>query len=178
MARSMGDNTAQDLGRLTLNPLKHLDMFGSILLPLMLLIVGSPVMFGYAKPVPYNPNNLSDRKFGPAKVALAGPLSNLFLAVLFGLTLRFLSNVFPSSFAPELFAYIIGVNLFLAVFNLVPIPPLDGHWLLMAVLPPQFVRLRVFLYRYSLPLLFLFIFFGFSFLIPIVNFLFKLIVGI
>src|SRR3989338_7191179 len=101
MANSLGDPTAKNLGRLTLNPLKHLDFFGSILLPLFTFFAGGFV-FGYAKPVPYNPNNLRDRKYGPAKVAIAGPLSNIILAILFGLTLRFLPDIFSSSLIPDL----------------------------------------------------------------------------
>jgi len=174
----MGDNTAKNMGRLTLNPLKHMDMFGSVMLPLFLLLAGSPIMFGYAKPVPYNPNNLSDRRYGPAKVALAGPGSNILLAVLLGLTLRFLPDVFITPVAQQLLANIVAINLTLALFNLVPIPPLDGHWLLMTFLPVRFAGLRVFLYRYSMPLLFLFIFFGFGLLFPIIDFLFRLIVGV
>ena len=98
MAQSMGDTTARDAGRLSLNPIKHLDLFGSILLPLMLLAIRSPFLFGYAKPVPYNPLNLSDQRYGQAKVAMAGPLSNFILAILFGLVLRFL----PDSVGPLL----------------------------------------------------------------------------
>ena len=105
MAQSMGDTTARDAGRLTLNPIKHLDLFGSILLPLMLIVIRSPFLFGYAKPVPYNPLNLSDQKYGPAKVAIAGPLSNFILAILFGLVLRFLpDSVGP--LLPDLLAYV------------------------------------------------------------------------
>ena len=89
VANHLGDPTAKNLGRLTLNPFKHLDLFGSVLLPLMTFFIGGFV-FGYAKPVPYNPNNLSDRKYGPARVALAGPLTNIAIAVLFGLVIRFL----------------------------------------------------------------------------------------
>src|SRR3989338_7007931 len=88
MADSLGDPTAKNLGRLTLNPLKHIDMFGSVLLPLLLFIVRSPFIIGYAKPVPYDPTQLVDRKYGPAKVALAGPASNVVLALIFGLSLR------------------------------------------------------------------------------------------
>src|SRR3989344_1629767 len=137
-ANSLGDPTAKNLGRLTLNPLKHLDVFGSVVLPLFLFFISSPFIFGYAKPVPYNPLNLTDRKYGPAKVAIAGPASNISLAVLFGLTLRFLPDIFSSSLVPELLSIVVMLNLFLAIFNLFPIPPLDGHWLLLTFLPPRF----------------------------------------
>jgi Zn-dependent protease len=178
MADSLGDPTAKNLGRLTLNPLKHLDMFGSVILPLFLLIAHSPFVIGYAKPVPYNPNNLSDKKYGPAKVALAGPASNLVLALVFGLSLRFIPDVFTSPLIPQLFSIIISWNLVLAIFNLFPIPPLDGHWLLMTFLPARFNAVRVFLYRYSLPLLFVFIIFVFPLIFPLVSILYRLITGI
>src|SRR3989344_344850 len=144
MADSLGDPTAKNLGRLTLNPLKHLDMFGSVLLPLLLLIARAPFIIGYAKPVPYNPANLRDRKYGPAKVALAGPASNIILALLFGLTLRFLPDIFSSSLIPQLLSIVVTLNLFLTIFNLFPVPPLDGHWLLLTFIPNGFEALRVF----------------------------------
>src|SRR4030043_69533 len=90
MANHLGDSTAKYAGRLTLNPIKHLDLWGSLIIPLSLLIIGSPILFGYAKPVPYNPFNLKNKKWGPAMVAAAGPGSNLIIALLFGLTLRFI----------------------------------------------------------------------------------------
>src|SRR6266404_9934624 len=88
-AEMLGDPTAKNLGRLSLNPIKHIDLFGSIILPFLLFIT-TGFAFGYAKPVPYNPNNLTDRKYGPVKVALAGPAVNIALALLFGLSVRFL----------------------------------------------------------------------------------------
>jgi len=178
MADSLGDPTAKNMGRLTLNPLKHLDMFGSVLLPLLLFIARAPFIIGYAKPVPYNPQNLSDKKYGPAKVALAGPASNIALALVFGLSLRLMPDIFTSSLIPELFSFIIFLNLALAVFNLFPIPPLDGHWLLMTFLPARFSGIKVFLYRYSLPLLFVFIIFIFPLIFPLVSFAYELITGI
>ena len=178
MADSLGDPTAKNLGRLTLNPLKHLDMFGSVLLPLLLFLAHSPFLIGYAKPVPYNPQNLSDQKYGPAKDALAGPASNIVLALIFGLSLRLIPDIFTSSLIPELFSFIILLNLVLAIFNLFPIPPLDGHWLLMTFLPVRFNVLKVFLYRYSLPLLFVFIIFIFPLIFPLVSVLYRLITGI
>lgn len=177
VAYSLGDPTAKNLGRLTLNPIKHLDMFGSVLLPLISFMLGG-FIFGYAKPVPYNPLNLQDRKYGPAKVALAGPASNIALAVLFGLTLRFLPDVFSSSLVPELLGVVVMLNLFLAIFNLFPIPPLDGHWLLMTFLPAKFAVARTFLYRYSFVLLLFFLFFIFPLLMPFVRQLFYLLTGI
>ena len=177
VAYSMGDPTAKNLGRLTLNPLKHLDMFGSVLLPLISFFLGG-FIFGYAKPVPYNPLNLRDRKYGAAKVALAGPASNVLLAVLFGLTLRFLPDIFSSSLVPELLGIVVMLNLFLAIFNLFPIPPLDGHWLLMTFLPARFEAAKLFLYRYGFLLLLFFLFFIFPLLAPVIRGLFQLLTGI
>lgn len=142
VALRLGDETAKRFGRLTLNPLKHLDPVGSVFLPLLLFITRSPVILGWAKPVPYNPNALyKDYKYGPLKVALAGPFSNLAIAFIFGLTVRFSTAVFdPVTLA--FFSFIVFLNCLLAVFNLVPIPPLDGSKILTAVLP----------YKYSLAL--------------------------
>ena len=177
VAYSLGDPTAKNLGRLTLNPLKHLDMFGSVLLPLISFFLGG-FIFGYAKPVPYNPLNLRDRKYGAAKVALAGPASNIALAVLFGLTLRFLPDVFSSSLVPELLGVVVMLNLFLAIFNLFPMPPLDGHWLLITFLPARFEAVKIFLYRYGFLLLLFFLFFVFPLLSPLIKKLFQILTGI
>lgn len=175
-ANSMGDNTAKALGRITLNPLKHLDFFGSIMLPIFTLWLGGFV-FGYAKPVPYNPANLNDKKYGPAKVAIAGPAVNLIIAVLFGLVLRFMPTSLEITLLPELFSFVVILNLVLAVFNLVPIPPLDGHWLLLTFLPERFVAFKAFLLRYSMPLFLIFLVFIFPLIYPLINLLFRVIVG-
>ena len=113
----LGDPTAKYAGRLSLNPLKHLDPVGSFILPLFLIMTGSRIIFGWAKPVPINPYNLRDTKRGEAKVALAGPVVNLAVALVFGLALRFFP--FLVSF-PELhliFSYIVYINILIAVFN-------------------------------------------------------------
>jgi Zn-dependent protease len=183
-AFALGDPTAKYMGRLTLNPLKHLDPVGSILVPLITTWAGLP--FGWAKPVPYNPYNLRDQKYGPAMVGAAGPLSNIALAVVFGLMLRFfptISGVTGSASAQvlqsfgEIFLMIVRVNLVLAVFNLVPLPPLDGSKLLFAVLPYKYKYVEALLEQYGMILLLLFVFFGFQYIIPIVDALFRLIVG-
>ena len=176
VANSMGDNTAKDLGRITLNPLKHLDWFGSVLLPLFTFWIGGFV-FGYAKPVPYNPANLNDRKYGPAKVALAGPAVNIIIAGLFGLVLRFLPMSLEATMLPQLLSFIVLLNLILAIFNLMPIPPLDGHWLLLTFLPTRFTAVKVFIMRYSLVLFFIFLIFIFPIIFPLINLLFRVIIG-
>jgi len=140
MALRLGDDTAKRAGRLTMNPLKHLDPVGSVFLPLLLFFARSPILFGWAKPVPYDPNALyKDYKYGPLKVALAGPFSNLALALFFGIIVRFGSGVLGTE-ALGFLSFIIFLNCVLAVFNLIPIPPLDGSKILSAILP----------YRYSM----------------------------
>lgn len=127
-ANILGDSTARDEGRLSLNPLAHLDPMGTILL----LLIG----FGWGKPVPFNPYNLRDQRWGPALVALAGPLSNLGMAIIGSLALNFVLET--GSLVPkglEIFLNIfIYLNLILMVFNLIPIPPLDGSKVLFAIL--------------------------------------------
>lgn len=135
-AEYFGDSTARDAGRITLNPIPHIDPFGSILLPLLLLAVGSPIIVGAAKPVPVNFNNLRNPKRDMALVSLAGPLSNFLLAILFGLIIKLgLSN---SISGPILVTGIV-LNLVLGVFNLIPIPPLDGSKIVASFLPTEWV---------------------------------------
>ena len=176
MANSLGDTTAKDLGRITLNPFKHLDWFGSVLLPFISYWAGG-FIFGYAKPVPYNPANLRDKKYGPAKVALAGPAVNIVIALLFGFTLRFLPASLEVTILPQLFSFIVNLNLVLAIFNLMPIPPLDGHWLLLTFLPNRFAATKVFILRHSLVLFLIFLFFIFPLIYPLISLLFRAIVG-
>ena len=179
MANYLGDPTAKYAGRLSLNPIKHLDFLGSFIVPVFLLILRSPVLFGWAKPVPYNPYNLRNKKWGPALVAGAGPGSNLIIALIFGLSLRFLplgESIYAQNLI-QIFIYIVILNLLLAVFNLVPIPPLDGSRILFATLPYKYQHIAASMERYGLILLLFFIFFLFRFILPIVFFLFKLIVG-
>jgi Zn-dependent protease len=175
MADRLGDSTAKDAGRLTLNPLPHLDLFGSVILPIILVISRAGFIFGWAKPVPFNPYNLRDKKYGSAKVALAGPLGNLITAVFFGLILRFfpLGNIILIN----LFAIIVQINLLLMVFNLVPIPPLDGSKVIAPFLPVAWQDRFLSMERYGMILVLLFVAFGFTIIVPIINFLFKIIVG-
>ena len=132
MANWLGDPTARLQGRLTLNPLSHIDMVGSILLPAILVFTGSPFLIGYAKPVPYNPYNLKG-KYAELLVAFAGPGTNILLALIFGLLIRF-GGVAMSLPMLTAFAVIVVVNLRLALFNLIPIPPLDGSKVLSGLL--------------------------------------------
>lgn len=180
MANHLGDPTAKDAGRLTVNPIPHIDVWGSIILPLMLVITKMPFIFGYAKPVPFNPYNLRDQKYGSAKVALAGPLANFIVALFFGLLLRFFSGylIEHNIILAELLQIIVYLNLFLMALNLLPIPPLDGSKVLMPFLPYDWqVKFSQF-ERFGFIFVLLFIFFGFSLIIPIINFLFNVIVGV
>jgi Zn-dependent protease len=124
MANRLGDPTARLAGRLTLNPVSHIDPIGSLALPLLLLLAHSPMLIGYAKPVPYNPDNLRGR-YAEGLVAFAGPGTNIILALVFGLAVRFGGAAMPLDLI-EAFTAIAYINLLLALFNLVPIPPLDG----------------------------------------------------
>lgn len=139
-ANALGDPTAKLAGRLTLNPLPHIDLFGSIIIPALLVVSGAAFLFGYAKPVPYNPHNLKNQRYGEALVAVAGSATNIFIAVLFALIIRFGVGL-PDAFI-ALSAVVVLVNLFLGIFNLIPIPPLDGYTVLRSILP----------YRFALPL--------------------------
>jgi len=133
MANWLGDPTARLQGRLTLNPISHIDPIGSILLPLLLKLSGSPFLIGYAKPVPYNPYNLRGR-YAEALVAFAGPAVNIFLAAIFGLAIRFFGSSLDASMLSA-FEIIVITNMVLALFNLIPIPPLDGSKILSGILP-------------------------------------------
>lgn len=133
-AYALGDPTAKLAGRLTLNPLPHIDPIGSVLIPGVLVLTGSSMLFGWAKPVPYNPYNLKNQRWGEAIVGSAGVLTNIFLAVVFGLLARFTLEAGMNEFA-LLSATISFVNLFLGIFNLIPFPPLDGYTVLRGLLP-------------------------------------------
>ena len=134
-ADSLGDPTARLAGRLTLNPIPHIDVMGSIILPALLVFTQSPILFGWAKPVPYNPYNLRNKRWGEALVGVAGSATNILLALIFGLLVRFGASLGFDSVALSLAATISFVNLFLGLFNLIPIPPLDGFTTLRALLP-------------------------------------------
>ncbi|OGH69478.1 MAG: hypothetical protein A2754_03820 [Candidatus Magasanikbacteria bacterium RIFCSPHIGHO2_01_FULL_47_8] len=174
MADQLGDPTARYAGRLTLDPRAHIDLWGTIVMPLLLFIsTGGRVLFAYAKPVPYNPYNLKNQKWGPAMVGLAGPAANLLLAAAFAIVLR----LFPASAIAPFLGIIVYANVLLMVFNLVPIPPLDGSKVLYALLPNSAVGIKQFLDRYGFFILLVFVFFLFELLAPIIDGVFRLLVG-
>jgi len=133
-ADALGDPTARYAGRLTLNPLSHIDLMGSVLIPGLLILSHSPILFGWAKPVPYNPFNLTRRRWGEVFVAIAGSATNLLVALIFCIIVRFGGAALPEP-ALAVAATIAFVNLFLGLFNLIPFPPLDGFTALRAALP-------------------------------------------
>lgn len=135
MANWLGDPTARLAGRLTLNPIPHIDPVGSILIPVLLALSSAGLLFGWAKPVPYNPYNIRNQRWGEALVAFAGPGVNLLIAGVFALLIR---SGLPFGFAPsfiELAVHIVYINILLAFFNLIPLPPLDGSKVLASLLP-------------------------------------------
>lgn len=151
-AWKLGDNTAKMMGRVSFNPITHIDPFGTVILPLMLLLTGSGFMFGYAKPVPVNFNALNNPRRDSVLVALAGPAANIFLLVMAALLLNFI--VYVPSFANEWFGQnlvnMIIINAILAVFNMLPLPPLDGGRVAVGLLPYPLARPLARLERYGM----------------------------
>lgn len=185
MAEHFGDDTARNAGRLTLNPIKHLDLFGSIILPAVLILSKAGFLFGWAKPVPYNPNNLSNRKWGTIAVAAAGILANLTIAIIFGILIRIAPSLGFPSFDPflqisfyKITSIIVLINLALAVFNLIPIPPLDGSKIFFSFLPESAFSFIAVYEQYSFFLLLIFIIFFSNYLSPILLYLFHLFTGL
>ena len=180
VANALGDPTAKNAGRLTLNPIPHLDPIGSIILPgaliLMSMVTGGGFIFGWAKPVPVNPMNLRG-KYDSAIVSLAGPGSNIAIAIAFGLALRLLPLADFNPALIQVFGYIVYLNLLLAVFNLLPIPPLDGSHILFTFLPRSMQHIKIMLSKYGMFILLFVIFFFFGIIRVIVGLFYFLIVG-
>ncbi len=181
----LGDMTARDSGRLTLNPLKHLDIFGSVILPLLLILMQAGFVIGWARPVPYNPNNVRHGRMGTFIVAIAGIATNIFLAVVFGLFIRFAWMFgLPAYDAVALLPFykiasiIVLVNLVLALFNLIPIPPLDGSKVLFSFIPVRYRYVENFLEKWGMVLLLFFIIFLWSHVSPVVFKVFSLLTGL
>jgi Zn-dependent protease len=178
-ASMLGDQTARYEGRLTLNPLKHLDPVGSFLVPVASYLLGGFII-GWAKPVPYNPYNLRPGRWSEALVAAAGPASNILIVLVFGLLLRFtagVEGVLVNGAFIEITAIIVFLNIVLALFNLMPIPPLDGSKILFALLPRSFGSIRDFFERNGLIIVLFFVFFLWQFIFPLAVYLFRLVTG-
>lgn len=165
-AEKLGDNTARNMGRITLNPLKHIDPFMTILLPLMLFLAHSPVVFGGAKPVPVNPMNFRRPRQDMAIVAIAGPVMNLFIACGYLVALwvvKMFENGSEQGWIAYAFVFLLygfTMNIFLAVFNLIPVPPLDGGRILVGVLPLSIARCWAKLERFGIFLVFIILYSG------------------
>lgn len=172
VAEKLGDSTARDQGRITLNPIPHIDPFGSILLPGFLLLVGSPIVFGAAKPVPVNFNNLRSPKLGMALVSLAGPLSNFALAILLAIPLMF--NVLTGP-VEDIWIKAVFINLILGTFNLIPIPPLDGSKIIASLLPENAMLWILSMEQFGFILVIIFLYTGMldRILLPIVVTFFR-----
>lgn len=174
----LGDRTAQYAGRLTLNPIAHIDLFGTILLPLFLILSNSGIVFGWAKPVPVNYFNLKDQKWGPALVSLAGPAANFIFGVICIICLNLVNHYTTLGINNLLVSFLfllIIVNFVLMIFNLIPIPPLDGSKILFAILPDRYYNLKVNLERYGIFILFVLLIFGGGLLNAIFNLMFRII---
>lgn len=166
-ATELGDDTPRQLGRLSLNPIVHIDPFTTLLLPAILYFAtNGAFMFAAAKPVPFNPYNLSNRKWGSALVGVAGPLGNVALALFFAAVLNFAPVPLAMVGITSLIVY---ANILLAVFNLVPIPPLDGSHLLFSVLPKRWQYLEDILQQYGFVLFIIFVLFFVDLLTPITH---------
>jgi Zn-dependent protease len=181
VAEMLGDKTARLAGRLTLNPLPHIDPLGSVILPALMLIGSAGTFaFGWAKPVPYNPHNLRNYKWGTVAVGLAGVAVNFLIALIFGLMIRYQVEL---GFVPEsrflgMLSMIVSLNIVLGVFNLIPFPPLDGSKVLFALLPYRFQYIHDYLERNWLIFIIFILFFAQHIIWPISSFVFRLITGI
>lgn len=194
IAYKSGDNTAKSLGRLTLNPIAHIDLFGSILLPLLLILINSGIVFGYAKPVPINPGYFRNYRKGLRYTSLAGPVANLIFAFVVGLVYGLFSYIFfkitngmlmsdtfgfkAFDLISQIFRNAIYINVFLAILNFIPIPPLDGSKILASFLPDEAMFKFLSLGRFGFIFIFIFLFLGggifWRVISPLFNFIYNI----
>ncbi len=193
IAYKNGDYTAKNMGRLTLNPIPHIDLFGSILLPLLLILINSGIIFGYAKPVPINPGYFRNYRKGIRYTSLAGPTANLLFAFVLGLVYGLFYFIFLKitggsvmtdsigyktfDIISQIFQGAIYINIFLAIFNFIPIPPLDGSKILASFLPEEAMFRFLGIGRFGFIFIFLFLFVGgrlfWNFISPIFSFIYN-----
>lgn len=193
IAYKNGDSTAKNMGRLTLNPIAHIDLFGTILLPLLLILINSGIIFGYAKPVPINPGYFRNYRKGLRYTSLAGPTSNLIFAFTVGLIYGFFYFIFfrftsgqlmsdslgykTFELVSQIFQGAIYINIFLAIFNFIPIPPLDGSKIVASFLPDEVMFRYLSFGRFGFIIIFLFLFLGgrifWSIISPVFNFIYN-----
>jgi len=196
IAYKSGDNTAKSLGRLTLNPIAHIDLFGSILLPLLLILINSGIIFGYAKPVPINPGYFRNYRKGIRYTSLAGPATNLIFAFVVGLVYGLFFYIFfkltngmltsdtfgfnAFNLISQIFEGAIYINIFLAILNFIPIPPLDGSKILASFLPDEAMFKFLSLGRFGFIFIFIFLFLGggifWKVISPLFNFIYNICV--
>lgn len=170
----LGDDTARHLGRISLNPLKHIDPITTVALPLLMILIGAPPI-GAAKPVPFNPYKIKFEEFGVALVAIAGPISNLVLAFMFGF---FLNAVNPSGLLEVIMEVGLAINVGFFVFNMIPFPPLDGSRVLYAFAPAPLQKIMETIESFGFASILVFIFVLFPFVQPVTTYINNLIIGV
>lgn len=178
-AYRFGDPTAQYQGRLTLNPLKHIDPFGSIILPIIMALLPGGLILGWAKPVPINPYNFKRRKLGEFATAFAGPLSNIIIAAVFIVIIRIALTSGGSEIFIQLSSLIVLINAVLAFFNLIPIPPLDGYRIVSILLPQDLTeKFEYYAQRFGIFFVLIFVFFLWGPLFLLLAHVLSLLAGI
>lgn len=177
VADMLGDPTPRLSGRLTLNPVAHMELFGSFILPLLCILSGTGFIIGWAKPVPFNPNHLKYRRWGPALVAAAGPLINFVIAITCAIGYRIIIVSNPVSAFAGMLSMVVVINISLAIFNLIPVPPLDGHHIIGAAFPvfKQWSDSLMERYRFLIMIILLIAFS--SVIVPIVLLITRLLLG-
>ena len=182
VADRLGDPTARLAGRLTLNPISHIDLFWTILLPIFLVVMHSPIIFASAKPVPYNPYNLRNPRSGSLFIGLAGPFTNIALAAFFGILYQVISMPFAAGIANEgiflLLRFGVMINAILATFNLLPVPPLDGSKALFAIFPGIPSSVQRFLEQFGIIIVFLIVLAANSLILIPARFIFMAATGL